>query len=63
MGIYKGSGSISAIYHGDITVAAVYYGEHKVWPDEDASDLQSCYATGQWLDAYPWTDNDAWSDG
>lgn len=62
MAIYRGSGAISGIYYGSIAVAAVYRGEHRIWPDEEPSDLLSCYATGRWLDGQPWTDGDAWKD-
>jgi hypothetical protein len=33
-----------------------------VWSNKTngGGDIASCYATGVWLDDYPWTDNTAW---
>ena len=32
-----------------------------VWSNSaNGGDIASCYATGVWLDNYPWTDNTPW---
>jgi len=42
-------------------ICAVYYKDTLIWPNGNAS-IQSCFASGIWIDTYPWTDGYPWKD-
>jgi hypothetical protein len=50
------------IYINGIEIKSVYFMNYLVWSNKTngGGDIASCYATGVWLDDYPWTDNTAW---
>lgn len=55
--------NILNIMYGDTQVIAVHIGSQKVWPeDKEINSIQSCFASGHWIDEYPWTDNLPWTD-
>ena len=44
-------------------VLAVYINKKLIWPQKKISDIiLSCYYNGYWIDEYPWTDDNAWTD-
>jgi hypothetical protein len=50
------------MYINGIEIKSVYFMNYLVWSNKanGGGDIASCYATGVWLDDYPWTDNTAW---
>lgn len=49
------------MYINGIEIKSVYFMNYLVWSNStNGSDIASCYATGVWLDNYPWTDNTSW---
>lgn len=41
-------------------IIAVYYKDKLVW--NNSNSIQSCFASGIWIDEYPWTDEYPWKD-
>lgn len=41
-------------------IGAIYCRGVLIWPI--GTDINSCYATGVWIDSYPWTDDTPWKD-
>lgn len=49
------------MYINGIEIKQVYFMNYLVWSNSaNGGDIASCYATGVWLDNYPWTDNTPW---
>ena len=52
---------IIGVYYLGTPILAVYINGEKIWPG-DNPDVYSCFAAGYWIDDYPWTDDDSWTD-
>lgn len=55
--IYKGSREMAARYYGAKAVAAVYRGARLVWEA-----ISSCFGSGAWDKARPWSNADGWKN-
>ena len=60
--IIVGNNKVTAINLGEIPGIAVYLGSELVWPDATVNEILSCFASGYWIDEYPWTDDYGWAD-
>ena len=50
--------AVYAIYQDFLAViTSIHHGANLIWQM-----VKSCYGTGIWLPAKPWTDNDKWKD-
>lgn len=54
------SQTISSVRHGSDSISRIENNRTLLWAL--SSLIQSCYASGKWLDNYPWTDNTSWKD-
>jgi hypothetical protein len=52
----------SKITINGVEVLSVYIMNVLIWTNKTSDTIESCYATGEWLDEYPWTDETTWAD-
>lgn len=52
--------TITAIRQNNNSISRIENNKVVLWTL--ANLISSCYASGKWLDNYPWTDNTSWKD-
>lgn len=68
MAIKKNGYDVTKIYWRGFEVLSIYTRGYMIWPEkkeipeEEATEVLSCFYNGYWMDEYPWTDDTPWTD-